>query len=326
MTDDVEQRLRAVLSRKADAAPRGEAMLTAVRVESGRRRHRRQLAGAGGLSALAVLLALGVSTIVSSSGSSTADRPRVAVAAVPAAEVTLVAGPPPRVTFPFTPQVALVGSTTPTVVVDAGRPTLRYGPSGAEITVANTPFPPGIPASAVTVRGHPGTVWLDESGGRVLSWAERSDLWLRISVPAAEPIKDDDLIKYAGALITKPMTGPAPFAFDLVPAGFALDTMESSVITFCPPDVALGGSFVDKIAVLLGDASSKASGGRPVTVAGRVGQLNTTPDATIVLQFDDGAGRFLTVQVGPNIHFADAELLRFAAGIHPTSSARPGQG
>jgi hypothetical protein len=70
---------------------------------------------------------------------------------------------------------------------------------------------------------------------------------------------------------------------------------------------------------------SGAANAQRVTVAGRPGRLSTA-DGDTVLSVDEGAGRWLTVQLPVRMGVAPADLLRFAAGIHLTAYATPGRG
>ncbi|GAA5195390.1 hypothetical protein GCM10023322_61970 [Rugosimonospora acidiphila] len=145
--DELEQELRDLLSRRAQAAPAGHQVLSAVRRNVVRRRRRRR-ALAGGVATAVALATLGTAVL--------ADRlaapPALRMGAAPATAgrgdggstapaVVFVPGSPVDVTFPFTSKPPLLGDLRPVLSLVAGRPTLEYLSPDPPASV--TPSPPG---------------------------------------------------------------------------------------------------------------------------------------------------------------------------------------
>ncbi|HEX6684424.1 MAG TPA: hypothetical protein VF062_16600 [Candidatus Limnocylindrales bacterium] len=334
--------MRESLRRNAGRAPRGDRMLSWVRLESRRRKRRRDVA----MAAVTATVLLGGVVGASSLTARPAVGPQIETLEV------LQPGGPTRtsISFPFTPQRALAGSASPVLILSAGKLTLTYdGTDAADATVtvggtppqaggtppqvggtppqvAGTPPQAGTPV-AVSVRGHAGSHSLLRPPSspplRVLSWQERPDMWVEIRAPQSETL--EDLTAYALALRAESMTQPLPFEFDLVPAALTMDNANPSAVTFAPPGVPAIDGFTDRVAVMLEVAGKVPVNGRPVAVQGRDGWLSETDGATM-LRVDNRDGRVLTIQVDHDIHLSEADLLRFAAGVHVTGHGQSAKG
>jgi len=324
---DVEQRLRDSLTRHADGAPRGDRMLARVRRESGRRRRNRRTALAVGTAATLVLAIVSTAAIA---GPFTASKPSAVLGSGPDAPgIDFVAGVPVDVTFPFTPIAPdLGGDSPPELTLLAGRPTLRFpagtGTNPVTVTVGDAGWAAGTvrgltDTQQVKVRDRVGTIG-DRAGTaeRVLSWSDGPDRWVEISAPLSTAATA--LTRYASALANQPMTRPGPLVFDLAPSGFAVDNIDASTVTFCPPGIAPNDDFVGKLVVYLEDGQATAQDGLLVRVGDRTGRIHTS-DGVTVLQVNDGTGHSVVVQVPSALGVAQPDLLRFAAGIHPAAGA-----
>jgi hypothetical protein len=274
---DVEERLRDALARSADDAPAPGQLLHLVRTQS-RHRRRRRAGVAGGL-LLATATVAAVALTGYTGGSTDRDGPDVADGSV-----QLVAGQLSDVEFPFTPpRTTPAGLGEPVVMLSGGEPMLEYtGGHGMSVTLSSRkPSDPG----AVVLPVRPGSSVVIRAGNG-----------LTIQV----------LRKYVARFEEKPLVQQAPFTFQLVPAGFTVDNVLPSAVTFAPPGVAAGPGFSDKVAVLLEEGSAD---GTQVTAEG------------VTLHRSLGDGRTLTVQVPASVALTGADLARFAAGIKPTGAA-----
>jgi hypothetical protein len=325
--NDVEERLRHSLARHAGAAPRGDRMLANVRRESGRRRRNRLTALAAGTVMSLVLAIAGTVAVAGAFTGSTSYTPAGSGPEAPA--TTFVAGAPVDATFPFTPRATGIGGDSPPALsILAGRPTLRY-PAGAganplTVTVGGADWAAGLTqgltdARQVKVRGRIGTLGdRAEAAERVLFWTDGTDRWVELSAPL--PTTTTALIDYADGLADQPMTQPGPLGFDLVPSGFTVDNLDASTVTFCPPGIAPSADFGGKLVVYLEDGQATAQDGQSVSVGDRTGRIHSV-DGVTVLRVNDGATHSLVVQAPTALGIARPDLLRFAAGIHPTAGA-----
>jgi hypothetical protein len=310
-SSDVEHRVRDLLQRHAAEAPTG-GLLAAVRAESRRRTRRAR--------ALVAAAALVVGAVVGAVVLGTAPlRPTTGPVTVAAPATLVPPSAPATVTFPLTP-----GSAPADVRLDAGQPTLGLsGPVPAVVTAL--PLRPVPPAGAkpVQVRGVWGYTTQPAETEVAVVWQEGTGQWFELRAHRDLPV--EHLVALAKTLLRTPVTAPAPFTFALVPAGYPIDNISPSAVTFCPPDVAPDGSFVGKLTVMLG-AAAERSPGRPVDVAGHPGTLTEPDGGYRGLQVDLGDGRLLVIQAAEPVQLPEADLIRFAAGITVNPAATIGQG
>jgi hypothetical protein len=273
---DVEARLRDALAAHADHAPPPRQLLHLVRQESRRRRRRRH---AGLVAALGAAVAVAVAV----TGVSVVARERGGTD-MAARSAALVPGPVSYVPFPFTPPSS---AGKPTVMLVGGEPTLQYGLNAMSVTVSDkTPTDQG----AVVLPVRPGT---------------------SVVIRTTKPLPRQTLRDYVAGFEDRPLAMPAPFTFDLVPAGFTVDNATPSAVTFAPPGVAPSAGFDGKVAVLLDEGTAD---GTEVTAE------------VVILHRSVGDGHTITVQVPASVALTGADLARFAAGIRPTGSAAVGHG
>ncbi|MET7395078.1 hypothetical protein ABZS66_16470 [Dactylosporangium sp. NPDC005572] len=335
MMHEVEERLRSALRDHAEDAPAGAAMLTTVVAESGRRRRRAVVASAAAaVTAVLAGAAVAVPLLSPAPALTVAAPPSTAPPAVSPPVAGLVpADAPGKVTFPLTaPPKA--GYGVPSVWRAAARPYLRQtvqdADAGGVMAFSATAYPARPealgPSTPTTVRGRPATVveWSDQTGvQRSLVWQEDPATWieLRTEPAAADP---DRLRAYAEALQAQPSNGPVPFTFALMPAGWSVDNVTPTSVTFCPPDVRPDQAFTDKLAVMLSTTAEPA--GTAVKVGARGGWLHHQEDST-TLEVPLGDGRSLVFQLmGRATTLSDEDLVRLAAGTTPTPDAEVGKG
>ncbi len=298
---EVEGRLRDTLASNAEDAPAPRELLHRVRVQA-RRQQRRHHAGlAGGLALVSAAVALAV---VGYAGPA-ADGPTIDGPAgggqVAGIFVQFVPSGAATVSFPYTPAMPLPGFGEPLVTLEGGVPTLRYGPNTDGLSVAVTlKEQEPSPAQTESMDADIKEFALPKGKGHAV-------------ICSSEPVDMATLRRYVSFFEEKPLVMAAPYVFDLVPDGFTVDNLTPSAVTFTPPGKAASPDFEGKIAVLL-DADYTGPEGTQVT------------DESVVLHRRLGNGRTLTVQVPAGMPLRDADLARFADGVHLGAAAQPGKG
>jgi hypothetical protein len=329
MMYDVEERLREALRRHADDSPTGSTMLTTVTATSARARRRARLATlASGLGA--VLVVGGVAVVAGTDP--TGPTPPLPVAAAPSRPPTsdaLKPAAPMNLVFPYTATPLTSGDEVQAMLVGGVLQLLVGGGVTVETApVQPQPAPPGTPAQPGQARGHTAVVrqW-DADGGHhtLLTWPETPNQW--IAVQGADTVTATQLGTVAQSLVPAAVRVKVPFTFDLVPATSTVDNLAPSAVTFCPPGVNPGAAWIGKVAVML-DGNARGPGNpadHPVKVGGRDGVITNGPGArSLAVPRDDGTT--LIVQDTTAHPMSDADLVRFAAGIHVTADAQAGQG
>jgi hypothetical protein len=314
--DDIERLVRVTFSDRAAAV---EAPADLVRAARGRARQARRRAQSVGVAvaAAAVLLAVPAATrLWAPTPESTVD-----VAAAPAREVAV----PP---FPFTPTVPLPGYGEPIAELFAGVPALRYdGGPDRWLTVTVTAERPAAPPWDVAPESHNTAVHERKAvleltpAGSALTWQAADGRWLRVE--ADQHLTRADLVGYAAGLVPGPVPVRWPFTFDAVPPGVVADEVSRAAVAFRPESAPPSHGFAGKLTVMLSMTAEVQPGGRPVAVGGRAGWL-TAQSGTDTLAVDLGDGRTLVIQSQTGL--SEADLVAFAAGVHPTPDAEVGQG
>jgi hypothetical protein len=347
---DLDGLLRGALHRHAEEAPVGADLLAAVHRRSRRLARRRRLAVVGGAALLAALSVPALAAVPhggaqpaatphSPAPAPSADRVSAPPSAAPSSTAPRTSTPDPGVrlqppayvtpVFPFRPTVTPVGGLAPPEVTLAGGELVAsYAANdpvaGADVDIRVGPRPPGLtdPADHAgpvqetphQVRGHPGTlrrVVVAPANRLSLYWPEAPGQWVRVDTD--DTLTDAQLVRLADALAPAAVPVVTPFRFDLVPAGMVLDTSSRSEVAFRPPG---GTALVD--CALVGP---RPLTGPTVRVGGYDGVLHrTATGATLTVALDD-RGETLVVQVPAEYPISDADLTRFAAGVHPTRDA-----
>jgi hypothetical protein len=345
---DVDGLLRNALHRHAEEAPGAGNLLIAVHARSRRLARRRRLTVAA-VAAVSLAVAGPVFAAGARNGAQPASTPdTVPVAspdpASPSPSASPAPGHPPTSgvpfrlvppaappVFPFRPDVAPTGGLAPPVVtLAAGELTAYYAAKdpvrGADVTIRVGPRPPSFDApadragpvheTAQQVRGHPATlrtVTVAPANRLSLYWQETPGQWVRVDTD--DTLTDAEVVRLADALAPATVPVVAPFRPDLVPAGMDLDTSSRSVMAFRPHgESAIVRCTLIRAQPLVGP--TVALGGYRATLRRASGA------ATLTVAIDDRHAN-LVVQVPARYPVSDADLIRFAAGIHLTEDAEP---
>jgi hypothetical protein len=323
---DVPAMVRDSLRRHADGTPPAGQLLASVHRRS-RQLRRRRAAVAVALTAAAVAsLAVPIAT--------RAAEPAGTATTVAAARAPVRLAPPAYTvpSFPFRPGAAPVGGlAAPVVTLERGELTAYYearDPArGADVTIRVGSRPPAFtgpadragPASEThpRVRGGPGTlrrVAVAPAARLTLYWPEAADRW--VWVDTDDTLTDAELVRFADKLLPASVPVVRPFRFDLAPAGMALDTATVSRVALRPPagpDAAVACTLLRR----------RPLTGPEVRVGPYRGVLTRTGSgAALAVDVTDWAATLL-VEVPAAYEISDADLIRFAAGVHVLDRSEP---
>lgn len=352
--DELDRLLAESMRSAADRAPSDGGLLTTVHQRSRRYRRRRI---ATGLSTAAAVLAIGVPFGTALVTRSEATRSPSTVPVAPAAttppspsasEIPSASKAPTRTpssaTSTRTPKssaknVRLVdGYTAPrfpytlpsTDGMRAPVASMRGGTLSAffeatellrhaDVTVTVSTRKPVFTAPATTrttlVRGHSGTLrTVDTQPAKqlVLFWPESSTRWIQVATD--DTYTPQQVVALADSLSTASIAVLPPFTLDHAPAGLAVDTVTASTMSFRAANA-------DKVTVVLRKR-------QPLTaVTDKVGRYQAllTRDgegAELAVDVTDWDAT-LDVTVDAGLTMSDADLLRFAAGVHILNRSDP---
>jgi hypothetical protein len=356
--DDLDRVIAASLRAAADHAPSDGGLLATVQQKSRRYRRRRIATGLSTAAVLVIGIPLGTALVTGSGPAKPADTVQVAPAATagsPSASGTPSAAgtPSPRASAtrrppsstPSTssgssdPVVRLVhGYTAPTFPytlppTDGMRAPVASMQAGsriaffeatelrhhADITVTVSTRKPGFTAPATTkivlVRGHSGTLrTVDTQPAKqlVLFWRESASRWIQLATD--DTYTSQQVVDLAGSLSAASIAVLPPFTLDLTPADLTADTVTASTMSF---RTANGGT----VEVVLRKRQQLTSatdtvGEYQARLTHDGGSAKLSVDVT-----DWDATLELTVSAGLTI--SDADLLRFAAGVHILNRSDP---
>ncbi|GAA2515182.1 hypothetical protein [Winogradskya humida] len=346
--DDLDRLLADSMRSAADHAPSDGGLLSSVHQKS-RRHHRRRVAT--GLSTAAAVLALGVPFGVVLA---TRDRPVVAptqapAPAAPAPTATSPSAspsssprtssrppsspPPPSSkavrlvdgwtapTFPYT-LPATDGMSAPVASMRDGNPIAFFEATDlqdhADITITVSSRKPSFTTSATEsdkqVRGHTGTlrtVDVQPAKQLTLSWQESAGRWIQLATDDTYTPKQ--VVALADSLTAASIAVLPPFTLDLTPSGLAADTVTASRMTF--------RNSSGTIAVVLRKRQQLSN------TTGKVGKYKArlTHDAdgaTLAVDVTDWDAT-LEITVSAGLTVSDAELTRFASGVHILNRSDP---
>jgi hypothetical protein len=298
--------VRASLERHAEQAPTGANLLDAVHARSRRLTRRRRLgavaAGALALAALAGAVALPARTHTPPSD-------------------PLVAPTFTAPLFPFTPTVTPVGGLEPPEVtlVDGELSAYWYAKdpvAGTDIEIRVGPRPPvftgehdnvgPVHQTPQRVRGHAAnlrTVVVKPANRLSLYWLEAPGEWVRLDTD--DTLTDAQVVRLADALAPAALPVVRPFRFDVVPPGARLSTSTRSTMALGPVTCTL--------------VHRKPLSGKQIRVGSHWASLDrTVGGATLTVALDNA-----NLVVSARYPVTDADLVRFAAGIHVTDAAEP---
>ncbi|WP_030442728.1 hypothetical protein [Actinoplanes subtropicus] len=317
--DELDRLLADALHDAASRAPSDAGLLGTVR-ERSRRYRRRQAAALGAVAVLAagipfvVVLAAGPR---SSAPLEPVGSSPVASASARPASLQLVAGYTAPV-FPYT-LPASAGLKAPATSMRDGNLIALFEATEqkhhADITVTVSTRKPAFSTAAaetpIRVRGHAGflrTVDVQPARQYTLYWPESAGRWIQLATDDTYTI--GQVVGLAAALSPASIAVPPPFTLDLAPAGLPVDTVTDSTVSF-------GGDFrtVLRKRRPLSNPDRTVGGYRASLVhsSGRVTLDVDVTDWNATLEITVGAGRTIT----------DADLLRYAAGVHILNRSNP---
>ncbi|MBL7253433.1 hypothetical protein [Paractinoplanes lichenicola] len=298
--DDLEQLLARSMHGAATDAPPDTELLSRVHQRSGRYRRRRL---AGQLAGLAAVLAIGIPT-----ATVLTNRPEPSVPLPAAQGLTLRPGfQDPAFPYALPPAAGL---RAPVATLESGTPTAFFEATDvrrqADTTVTVTGAKPSITGgTTVQVRGRTG--WLRTTDVKpakqyVLCWQEKAGQWLQLATD--DTYTPPQVVALADSLTSAAVPVLPPFTLDWSPAGLSPDTVNASTMSFAD------GAF----SVVLRKEYALPSPGRRLTRDADGVRLEVAvPDWDAVLD----------IRVGSALTISDADLQRFAAGVHILNRSNP---
>jgi hypothetical protein len=320
--DDLDRLLAETMRDAAEQAPSDEGLLNTVHRMSGRYRRQRL---ATVLSALAAVLAVGIPTVVVLVARTSAGVPAVSRPAPSGDAVRLVAGWTAPV-FPYTLPAA-AGLKAPVTSIDDGNPVAFFEATEqlhhADTTVTVSSQKPAFAGSGsetpVQVRGHSGilrTVDVHPAKKLIVYWPESPGRWIQLATD--DTYTQAQVVALADSLEPASVAVLPPFRLDLSPAGFVTGTVTESTMSFRPSTAAPA---TDELRVVLRKhrplaTTDQTVGPYPASLTHDAGRVTLDVDVT-----DWNAT--LEVTAGPGLAMSDADLLRFAAGVHILDRSNP---
>ena len=345
--DDLD-RLLAESMRDAEVrAPSDAGLLDAVHRRSDRHRRRRTAAG---LSALAVVLAAGIPAAAQLVTRSPAPAPPAGTVPVVSVPPPVSASPPPAAirstppqshapktptakgvhlaagytppAFPYTLPAA-AGLAAPVASMVDGNLVAFFEATDprtqSDTTVTVSSRRPSFSGSAtetpMRVRGHAGTlrtVAVQPADQLTLYCPESAGRWIQVATD--NTYSPQQVAALAEGLTPAAVAVLPPFRLDLSPAGFVTETITESTMSFRAPNAGRITVVLRKRRLL--PAADRKVGGYDASLThdgdGAVLRVDVTDwDAT------------LEVTVGGGVALSDADLLRFAAGVHILNRSNP---
>jgi hypothetical protein len=322
--DELDRLLADTMHGAADRAPSDAGLLTGVHGRA-RRYRRRRIATT--LAAVAAVVGLGGPAAVLLAARP--DRPEpVGVVPTTAGTATSTAATPPLVpgytapAFPYTlPKTD--GMKAPIASMDGGNLVAFFEATDirhhSDTTVTVSARRPAFTTTATeipkTVRGHAGTlrtVNVQPARQLTLFWPESPTRWITLATD--DTYTPEQVVALAAALAPASVPVSPPFTLDLSPAGLAPETVSQSTMSFRAPDNALFAAVLHKRRALT--APNRTVGAY---------QAQLTRDATgATLDVDvTDWNATLRVSVASGLAITDADLLRFAAGVHILNRSNP---
>ncbi|MCU7728930.1 hypothetical protein ODJ79_34900 [Actinoplanes sp. KI2] len=306
--DDLNRMLSAALRDAAEHAPSDDGLLTAVHRRSGRY-HRRRVATT--LSAVAAALAVGIPGVA-------AFLLRPPPAPPPAVTSLRLVEGYTAPTFPYT-LPPTNGMKAPVASIESDDLVAYFEATEdrhhADTTVTVSSREPAFtgPASEtpVLVRGHSGTlrtVHVEPARRLTLYWRESASRWIQVATD--DTYTPQQVVNLADSLMPAAVAVQPPFRLDLSPEGFRVKTVNESTMSFVAPN----GSELDVVLRTrqpLGDVNEQV-GQYDATLTGRTLEVDVTDwNAT------------LEVRETGETTISEADLVRFAAGVHILDSSNP---
>jgi len=354
--DGLDRALAESMHDAAVHAPSDAGLLAAVHIRSGRYRRRRI---ATGLSAAAVALAVAVPTaaslvtrpstpappagtapIVSGPPAPSPSTAPPSVVSAPATHPSLDPPSHPTTTakrvhlaagytapvFPYT-LPAVDGMTGPVASMRDGNLIAFFEATElnehADITVTVSSRKPAFSGPAtetpVQVRGHAGklrTVDVQPARQLTVYWPEPGGRWIQLATD--DTYTPQQVVDLADALTPASVGVLPPFRLDLSPAGFVTLTVTASTMSFSASATAPA---TNRITAVLRKRKPLSSADEKV---GPYAASLTHDAGGAVLRVDvTDWDATLEITVGSGVRLSDADLLRFAAGVHILNRSNP---
>ena len=346
--DELDRDVRDSLLANAEDAPDGSGMLDAVRVRSRRLQLRHRAGVAGIVVVVAVAAAIGTPYLLT--GIRHTGRTPVTVAApngttAPAVStspttapsnstrVSLAAPTFTAVAFPMKPTFTPAGLPAPTEGKTVGEVRLVYtaatGNKGLMAAVdVNKPGVDFAPAThkTTTVSGHAATIYTGTSDGisQVKIVWRLHGAWVSVS---GSNLSSAQVQHYANGLVDSPHTpGPLPFTLALAPRGYQVAFQEihsefsptQFVLLLSAPSQLNNQTTDDAVGVVSTPDVATQAIGESITVGGYPAKINNDSNGqTTVYVLRPGFN--YAVHEPTNGPLSDTDLIRFAAGVAPTS-------
>jgi hypothetical protein len=351
--------LRNAFAEHAERAPEGERMLSAVHTRSQQRRRRRRASLAAGFAV--VFVAIGApATVMALGGGRPAPGPAdpgpsIAQASVePSPDGSTSGSPSPtgspsepaRSTTPPALRLAAPAFTTPTMPLQLPASTAgpfkqpvvtlqhgalvayyaaRDGERDADVTLVVTGQRPvfGTASAQVTevgqrVRSRQGTlrtVAVRPAAQLVLYWQESATRWVQVRTD--DTYTATEVAALADSLAGASMALEVPLRFDLAPVGMTLETVTPYAMAFQP---GAGAGAVPGVVACTVVAQRQLSGATVQVGSYRATLARTAAGATLTVLVTDW-NLTLLVEVPAGYDLPDADLIRFAAGVHVLNRA-----
>jgi hypothetical protein len=350
--DDLDREVRESLLANAEEAPDGSGILDAVRARSRRLQLHYRTTVASVAAVVAVAAAIGTPYLltrhpgrapVSVGAHSGTAAPAVTTPTITASSQPAASSHPTRVplgvptfapvAFPMDPSFVPARLPAPNEGKTVGELRLVYtaatgnkgiiagvGVTGPQVDVSAATHKP------TTVNGHPATIYtgsIDGAPGVLIVWRLHGK-WVSVQ---GSGISSAQVLQYADGLADHPHTPrPLPFTLALAPQGYQVSFQEihpelsptEFYFNMSAPGQLNNQSTDDAVGVVsTADIATQATG-ESITVGGYPGKINHDPDGQVTV-YVLRPGFNYAVHEPHNGPLSDADLIRFAAGVGPTS-------
>jgi hypothetical protein len=151
-----------------------------------------------------------------------------------------------------------------------------------------------------------------------------------VTVPAPAPARASrPTVSPAIKLVAYTGTQPPGYTVDSIPAGWEIQGVDDYALVIAPigyPSQSIY-DFEGKLVVMLDSVDEQPpTDGVPVPVGSGKGLVSHLNPGEPILYFTDATGHGVIVQQPPALHWTDAELGQFGAGVHVNATARQGHG
>jgi len=237
------------------------------------------------------------------------------------------------VAFPMKPTFTPAGLPAPTEGKTVGEVRLVYSAATGDkgLIAAVGVSKPGVdfaPAThkPTTVSGHPATIYTGSTGGvsQVMIVWQLHGKWVSV---LGSNLSSAKVQQFANGLADSPHTpGPLPFTLALAPHGYQVAFQEihpevsptEFYFNLSAPGQRNNQMTDEAVGVVSTADIATAATGESITVGGYPGKINHDPDGQVTV-YVLRPGFSYAVHEPKNGPLSDADLIRFAAGVAPTS-------